>query len=141
MTILALDFGERRIGVAVSDSLGVTARPLQVLERGAVKDDIESIKQLVARYRCERIVVGFPLNMDGSAGPQARRARTFAGRLRGSLGVEVVMWDERLTTVEADNAMLSANLKPDERRARRDAVAAAILLQDYLDALRGSAGS
>jgi putative holliday junction resolvase len=141
VTMLALDYGERRIGVAVSDSLGLTARPLQVLVRGAVKEDVERIRQLVQRQGCERIVVGLPLNMDGSMGPQARRARTFAGRLRGALGVEVVLWDERLTTVEADNAMISSNLTPTERRAQRDAIAAAILLQDYLDAQRGSEAS
>lgn len=141
MTILALDLGERRIGLAVSDALGVTARPLQVIVRGALKEDVERLREIVQQRQVACIVVGLPLNMDGSVGPQARRARAFAGRLRGALGVEVVMWDERLTTVEAEEAMLSSNMNQEERRAQRDAVAAAVLLQDYLDAPRRSDAS
>ncbi len=138
MSIIALDFGERRIGVAAGDPLGLTAQPLAVIERRSLDEDIERIRTIVTQRRAERIVLGLPLNMDGTAGPQAKRARRFAARLHRDLGLEIVLWDERLTTVEADSALLETGRSREDRRRRRDAVAAAVILQDYLETSRRS---
>ena len=148
MTAIGLDFGERRIGVAASDPLGVLAQPVAVIERGSLLEDIGRIGVIAKQRRAEKIVLGLPLNMDRTVGPQARRARRFAARLRRELGLEVVLWDERLSTVEADESMSRGVEEPrrhapaarerNERRRRRDAVAAAVILQDYLEAQRRS---
>lgn len=141
MRLIALDYGERRIGVAASDPLGVTAQPVTVIERESLEADLAAIQALVKRQGAERIVLGLPLNMDGTAGPQARRVRRFAARLKRALCLEVVLWDERLTTVEADTVGRELACAPPgrgRRRARLDAVAAAVILQDYLNAQRRS---
>ncbi|MFB3881028.1 MAG: Holliday junction resolvase RuvX [Armatimonadota bacterium] len=143
MRILALDFGERRIGVAASDPLGLTAQPVTVIERASLDEDLARIKAVVEQRKAEKIVLGLPLNMDGTAGPQARLARRFAARLRRALGLEVVLWDERLTTVEADRSEGQglSEARRESHRRRRDAVAAAVILQDYLNAQQRSAAS
>ena len=136
MSVLALDFGERRIGVAASDALAVTASPIAVIERTAAADDIERIRGMVQRRGSRLIVMGLPLNMDGSPGPMARRVRRFASTLRRELGIEVELWDERLSTVGAERTLIAAGERRAGRREVRDAVAAALLLQSYLDARR-----
>ena len=138
MSVLGLDFGERRIGVAASDALGITARPLSVIERESRREDIARIGELASRRKVKVIVVGLPLNMDGSAGPAARRARRFAAALRRELGLEVEEWDERLSTVEAERALVVSDERRARRREVRDGVAAALILQSYLDARRGT---
>ncbi len=155
MSIVALDFGERRIGVAVSDLLGITARPLTVIERKSLDEDIARIAEIAQQRRAKKIVLGLPLNMNDTVGPQARRVRRFAGRLRRALEMEVVLWDERLTTVEAEESSSrgveetkrrggdeirrpGSARGQQERRRDIDAVAAAIILQDYLTASAGS---
>ncbi len=137
--VLGLDFGERRIGVAVSDALGVMAQAAAVIERRSLPEDVRRIGEIAKRRGVGKIVLGLPLNMDGSAGPQARRVRRFAGRLRRELGLEVEqLWDERLSTVEAERALLEADESRAARREARDAVAAAVVLQSYLEAQRRS---
>ncbi len=136
MTFLGLDFGERRIGVAVSDELGIAARPLPVIERTSRAEDVARIGQIASQRKAQMIVVGLPLNMDGSAGPAARRVQRFAELLRRELGMHVDVWDERLTTAEAERALISAGERRSRRRAVRDGVAAALILQSYLDAHR-----
>lgn len=136
MIALALDPGERRIGVAISDPEGRHARPLTVVEHASKDQDLARVAEVAARFGAEVIVVGLPLNMDGTAGPGARRARRFAAQLKHRVGAEVHLWDERLTTFEADQQMVEAGLSPERRRELRDAVAAAVILQDYLDAQR-----
>jgi putative Holliday junction resolvase len=140
VTVLGLDFGERRIGVAASDPLGLIARPVSVLERTSLAEDVARIGQLAQRRRAETIIVGLPLNMNGSAGPAARRARRFASALRRQLGVEVELWDERLTTAEAERTLIAADARRKRRREVRDGMAAALILQSYLEARRRSAG-
>lgn len=137
MTVLALDLGERRIGVAGSDPLGLTGQPVGVIERSSLKEDIARIGEIVCARGASTIVVGLPLNMDGSEGPQAKRARRFASVLRRALEVEVELWDERLTTVQAERALLEADRSRAKRRLVRDGVAAALLLESYLEAHRG----
>ena len=136
MTLLGIDFGERRIGVAVSDELGVAARPLPVIERTSRAQDVARIGEIASHRKAHMIVIGLPLNMDGSAGPAARRAQRFAGLLRRELGMQVDVWDERLTTAEAERALIAAGERRARRREVRDGVAAALILQSYLDAHR-----
>jgi putative Holliday junction resolvase len=141
--ILGIDPGERRIGVAASDPLGLTAQPLTVIERGSLKEDLARIEAIVKQRRADRIVLGLPLNMDGTVGPQAKRVRRFAARLKRALGIEIILWDERLTTVEAETVGQERAPAPrdrEKRRRRTDAIAAAVILQDYLEAQRRSAG-
>jgi putative Holliday junction resolvase len=136
--VIGLDFGEKRIGLAVSDPCRGMARPLDVIERHSLSEDVARIGEMAKRRGASKMVVGLPLNMDGSVGPQARRARRFAARLRRELGLEVTLWDERLTSVEAERALLHAGEGRSRRRELRDAVAAALVLQGYLDAQRRS---
>ena len=136
MTVLGLDFGERRIGAAVSDELGITARPLAAIERTSRAEDVARIGELARRRKAKVIVVGLPLNMDGSEGPAARRARRFGAALRRELGLEVELWDERLSTAEAERALIESGERRARRREVRDGVAAALILQSYLDARR-----
>jgi putative Holliday junction resolvase len=132
---LGLDPGTKRIGVAVSDLSGSIASPLVVLLRSRSKQhDLSEIAKLACTEEAEVIVVGLPLNMDGSAGPSARAATGLARRLATVVDVPVELHDERLTTVSADRSMLEAGLNAVERRQRVDKVAAAIMLQSWLDA-------
>ena len=133
MIVVGLDFGERRIGVAVSDPRGLAASPLRVIERESLAADVDRVKEVVEARKAERIVVGLPLNMNGSMGPEARRARRFANLLKRELGVEAVLWDERLTSEEAERALLTGDASRARRQELRDAVAAALILQAYLD--------
>lgn len=136
MTVLGIDLGERRIGVASSDALGLTAQPLAVIEHKSLEEDVARIGELAGVRSAEKIVVGLPLNMDGSVGPAARRAQRFAAALRRKLGMVVELYDERLSTVEAEKALLEGDARRRRRREVRDGVAAALVLQSYLDAGR-----
>jgi putative Holliday junction resolvase len=134
---LGLDVGERRIGIAISDPDGRIAVPLRMIERRG-KGDPAAIAELTAREEVERIVVGLPLSLDGSRGAQAQAAEAFAGALRAVTPVEVVLYDERLSSVEADRHLHAAGLRGKPARAARDSTAAAIILQAYLDSRRAS---
>ena len=137
MSLLGLDFGERRIGVALAETGGTTARPLTIIVRESRDHDLARLKQIVEGFGVEVVVVGLPLNMDGTSGQAVRRARRFANQVQHQLGLRVELWDERLTTWEADQQMLEAGLTPERRRELRDAVAAALILQDYLQSREG----
>src|SRR5204863_9017625 len=132
MRIAALDVGEARIGVAVSDELGITAQPVGVVRRVGGRRDVEELGRVLAPYTPERLVVGLPLNMNGSEGPQAARVRAFATRVAEALGLPLEFWDERLTTVAAERALLEADVSRRRRREVIDKVAAALILQGYL---------
>ncbi len=136
--VIGLDFGERRIGVAASDALGVTAQVVTVIERTSLAEDVARIGEIAERRRAGKIVLGLPLNMDGSMSPQGRRVRRFANRLRRELELEVELWDERLSTMEAERMLIEAGESRAARRASRDGVAAAIILQGYMEAHRRS---
>ncbi len=135
--LLALDVGQARIGVATCDPLGITVRPLTVIQRGRRQEDFQRIAQILREEGAEAIVCGLPLNMDGSEGPQARSVRRWAGRLARALevilgrSVPVHFWDERLTSYAAQELLAEG-----ATRAGEDAVAAALILQSYLDAQR-----
>lgn len=139
LRVLGLDVGERRIGVAMSDPTGTIAQSLAVLSRTPWKSVVARVQALVAEQDVGEIVVGLPLRLDGTEGPAAAQARTFADRLRDEVPVPVVLYDERLSTAEAERTMVAADASRRRRRERRDAVAAALILQGYLDRPRGPA--
>jgi putative Holliday junction resolvase len=141
--ILALDIGERRIGVAVSDPLQILARPLTVIQRASRADDFARIGRLAGEQGAIRIVCGYPLSLDGSEGPQGRRVRRYAEALQEAVKVPVELWDESYSTVDAEEKMQATQprLSPRERRHWVDAVAAAVILQGYLNAQSQAAGT
>lgn len=135
MRALALDVGDRRVGVAVSDPLGLLARPLTVIRRRSRAEDFRAIAALVEEHEAARVIVGHPLEMHGEVGPQARRVERYAAGLAEHLSVPIVLWDERLSTVEAERILHEAGESSRQYRGRIDAVAAAVILQSYLDAV------
>ena len=132
--LLGIDYGLVRVGVAISDPLGMTAQPVTTLKASSTDQLITQIGGIVSERVIRKIVVGLPINMDGSEGPAAQGAREFADMLEARLDVEVVLWDERLSTVRAERAMLEGNLSRAKRARRRDVIAAQFILQSYLDA-------
>lgn len=132
--VLALDFGSRRIGVAVSDPLGITAQQLSAIRREGDRKDIEAIAKLAVEYGVETVVIGLPMHSDGSEGTQAARARAFGEKVRDRLGVPVETWDERMTTAQAERHLIEAGVRREKRKEVRDSLAAALLLQCALDA-------
>ena len=134
MRIAALDVGAARIGVAVSDELGMTAQGIGVVRRVGGRRDLEALATLLAPYAPERLVVGLPLNMNGSEGPQAERVRRFGTAVAGHLGLPLEFWDERLTTVAAERTLLEADMSRRRRREVVDKVAAVLILQGWLAA-------
>jgi putative Holliday junction resolvase len=137
MRVLALDVGGRRVGIAVSDPTGALARPLQALPRGSQEEDFAAIAAIVAEHGVSLVVVGQPLSLDGAVGPQARQVACYAEALAARLPVKVVLWDERFTTIEAEEILRQRRSEKKRRRARADgevdAIAAAVILQGYLD--------
>ena len=136
--ILALDVGQRRIGVAISDQGRTLARSLTVLHRRSKVEDFEALAQLIREQAAKAIVVGLPLSADGTEGPQARRIRRYATALSEALAsrglaLPMTFHDESLSTVAASELMIAGGRKRRHRRRRIDAVAAAVILQDYLD--------
>lgn len=132
MRVLALDPGERRVGIAISDPTGTVARPLQTLARKSKEEDFDAIASLVSEHDVGLVVVGQPLSLDGTEGPQARRVARYALALADHLPVPVVSWDERFTTATAEE-ILRQNRKKKKSQGDLDAVAAAVILQSYLD--------
>ena len=136
---LALDVGNRRIGVAVSDELGLTAQPVMTLERKRnPRDDLRSLARLARRYGASAIVIGNPLNMSGEAGPQAIKTHAFAADLGQLTGLPIHLWDERLTSEEAHQILYQAGHKRQDHAKVVDQVAATLILQSFLDDNRGA---
>ena len=131
--IVALDVGDRRIGIAVSDPLGVTAQPIETYTRIGYGPDARHIAEIARRYETNRILCGLPRNMDGTQGFQVEKVREFAAKLE-ELGLAVEYYDERMTTMLAENALLEANMRRENRKKKIDMVAAVVILQSYLDA-------
>lgn len=136
MRVLALDIGEKRIGVAVSDPSGTVATPLAVLDAAKVFGDGRDLVRLVDEYEIEVVVVGLPLSMDGTEGPQAKRVRSAASRLAGFLRIPFEFADERLSSAQASKTMQETGASTREQRGSVDMVAASLFLQCYLDARR-----
>jgi putative Holliday junction resolvase len=134
MAIAALDLGRRRIGVAVTDAASMGAHPVGIVERRALKHDLDAIAAMLRDRRVSTIVVGLPLNMDGSEGPAARGARKFAERLTLELGVGVEMFDERLTSFEARDRLADMPVRKGARKTGLDALAAVVILEGWMQA-------
>jgi putative holliday junction resolvase len=134
LRVVAIDFGSKRVGVAVSDAGGVLASPHSVIQRSRSKpEDHRKIKAVVDEYEAALVVVGHPLSLDGSRGPAARLVEEEVEQLRKVLPVPVELYDERFTTVTADRSMMERDMKADARRKVVDKVAAAVLLQSWLE--------
>jgi putative Holliday junction resolvase len=138
--LLGLDFGDRRIGVAVSDELGLTAQPVLTLFRKNLRQDLKSLGRLLRRYGCSGIVLGNPLYMSGDLSPQAAKTQAFAESLREAFGLPIHLWDERLTSAEAHRHLHAAGRPLSGHREVVDQVAAVLILQSFLDARRASPG-
>jgi putative holliday junction resolvase len=134
--VLAVDLGDKRIGLAVSDALGLTAQGLETLERHGGKADLEALRAACAEREVASVVVGLPRNMDGSEGPRAQKSRAFARQLHEALGLPVFLWDERLSTAEAERVLIAADVSRQKRRLAIDRMAAQVILQGYLEAGR-----
>lgn len=133
--VLALDFGKRRIGLAISDELGITAQGLDTLQRTNTREDLGHLAKLIAEKNVTLILMGKPLHMTGVEGRQAEYTRDFAGRLSTASGVPVEFWDERLTTVAAQRVLRESGISIQKRAQAVDRLAAVILLESYLDSL------
>ena len=131
--VLALDLGKKRIGMALSDELGVTAQGLETLARTNIREDLARISQLAAEKSVSLILMGNPLHMSGREGRQAEYARDFGERLRAASGIPVEFWDERLTTVAAQRVLRESGISIEKRAKAVDRLAAVILLESYLD--------
>jgi putative Holliday junction resolvase len=131
--VLALDYGQKRIGIAVSDELCLTSSPLETLERTNRRDDVRRLRAVVREHRVRRIIVGLPLHLDGGNSEMATEVRRFAARIAKQLGLPVEMVDERLTSWDAAQMEVSARRRAGARLTTRDDVAAAIILRDYLE--------
>ena len=134
MIHLALDVGEKRIGVAVSDETETLASPRTIIRRASTAAALEAVARLVAESGAEVVVVGLPVSFDGQLHGQARAIQAFAAKLRERIAQPVVFADETLSSVRAEEALRAAGVRPDRIRERLDAAAAAVILQDYLDA-------
>jgi putative Holliday junction resolvase len=135
MRILALDPGTKRIGIALSDELKIIAQPLEFIAAEPFADVVARLRELVRDKQVELILVGLPRNMDGSYGPAALRVRDFVAALKEDLTVPLRTWDERLTSAQANRVLIQGNVRRDKRKEKVDKMAAAILLQSYLDSL------
>ena len=133
--ILALDLGKRRIGLAISDPLGITAQGLPNLERTNKRADLAALATLARKHGVGKILMGNPIHMGGTEGRQSAWVRDFAEALEGSTGLPVQFWDERLTTVEANRVLRTSGISIAKRAAAVDRLSAVILLQSYLDSL------
>ena len=138
MRIIGLDYGSKTVGVAVSDPLGLTAQGLETIWRkqeNKLRQTLARIEELVSEYQVEKIVVGYPKNMNNTIGERAEKALEFKEMLERRTGLPVVMWDERLTTVEANRTLMEANVRRENRKQYLDELAAVFILQGYLDSL------
>jgi putative Holliday junction resolvase len=133
MRYLGIDLGRATIGLALADDVLRTATPLHTIRRSGEAADLEALRRAIEEYEVRTVVVGLPLNMDGTEGPSARLARTWAGRLETSLGIRVLLWDERLSTFEAELRLRERGLSSREQRSVIDSEAAAVILQAWLD--------
>ena len=138
MRILGLDYGSKTVGVAVSDPLGLTAQAVETIWRKQethLRQTLARIDELAAEYQVERIVLGYPKNMNNTIGERAEKALEFQQMLEKRTGLQVIMWDERLTTVEANRTLMEASVRRENRKKYLDQLAAVFILQGYLDSL------
>ena len=135
MRILGIDYGSKRIGLSVCDELGFTAQGLATVTRKNKEKDMEEISRFVEKYNVEKIVIGFPIRLDGTEGIQCEKVNRFAGILETRFSIPVIKWDESLSTKEAETILIEANMSRKKRKKVVDKLAATIILQGYLDYL------
>ncbi len=133
MSILCIDYGSKTLGIAVSDDLGMMGHGIGTIRRSTKALDFEALRKHIDRYGVDTILLGLPCNMDGSIGPAAQAVLGFAEELKAELGLPVETWDERLSSFEAEDRLIGADMRSKKRRKVIDTVAAAIILQGYLD--------
>lgn len=138
MRVLGLDVGERRIGVAVSDPLGIIAQGVTVIERKTIDEDLKVINGIIAEYGAESIVVGMPINMDGTRGKSADKVTEFVGLLSASAGIPVATYDERLSTKESEKFLISSDVSRKKRKSVIDKIAAQLILESYLERIKNN---
>ena len=134
-----MDFGSRTVGVAISDPLGITAQGIEIIRRereSMLRHTLSRLEELIVEYEVEEIVLGFPKNMNDTVGERAQKSLEFKDKLERRTGLPVTMWDERLTTVAADRAMIEAGIRRENRKEYVDKLAAVFILQGYLDSLQ-----
>lgn len=136
MRILGIDYGAKRIGVAICDELGITAQALAVIERKNKNKDFETIGNFIKTYGVEKIVIGYPLRLDGTAGIQCEKVDAFIRNLETLFSLPVIRWDEAFSTKEAEEIMREANIRIKKKKGVVDKIAAGMILQGYLDHLR-----
>lgn len=139
MRIMGLDLGSKTVGVAISDPMLITAQGIEIIRRkdeNKLRQTLARIETLIEEYEVERIVLGLPKNMNGTLGERAQASLAFQEKLERRTGLPVVMWDERLTTVAADRAMMEAGIRREDRRDHVDKIAACFILQGYLDSCK-----
>ncbi|MCM8710461.1 Holliday junction resolvase RuvX [Clostridium sp. SYSU_GA19001] len=135
MRILGLDVGDKTIGVAISDPLGLTAQGIKTISRKSKKTDLEELREICRQYEVDTIVVGLPKNMNGTVGTQGEKVIAFCEYIKENINIPLKMWDERLTTVAAHRVMLEADLSRSKRKKLVDKIAATYILQGYLDSI------
>ncbi|MCH1982768.1 MULTISPECIES: Holliday junction resolvase RuvX [Ruminococcus] len=138
MRIMGLDYGSKTVGVAVSDPLGITAQGVETIWRKSenkLRQTLARIEELIREYQVEKIVLGFPKNMNNTIGDRAAMSLEFQQTLKRRTGLDVVMWDERLTTVAAERVLMEGGVRREHRKERVDELAAVLILQNYLDSL------
>lgn len=139
MRIMGLDFGSKTVGVAISDELLITAQGIEIVRRKSenkLRQTLARIEELIAEYQVEKIVLGLPKNMNNTEGVRCEKTIEFQEMLQRRTGLEVELWDERLTTVAADRAMMEASIRREDRKNYVDMIAATLILQGYLDSRR-----
>lgn len=134
--IMGLDVGDKTIGVAVSDLMGLTAQGVKTIKRVGKKKDIEALKEIIKERQVNQIVSGLPKNMNGTLGPQGEKVIKFCELLEEETGIKIEYWDERLSTVAAERTLIQGNVRRENRKGVIDMVAAVIILQGYLDRQR-----
>ena len=138
MRVMGLDYGTKTVGVAISDALGLTAQGIETIQRkeeNKLRRTLARIEKLVSEYKVEKIVLGFPKHMNNDIGERAEKSLEFRDMLTRRTGLEVIMWDERLTTVEAERTLIESNVRRENRKKYIDKIAAVFILQGYLDSV------
>lgn len=133
MRMIALDVGDRKIGIAASDMLGIIAQPVETLWRKGEDKDIQNIVDVIRRLEAEIVVIGLPRNMNGSIGPQAQKVQAFGDLLATKIDIPIAYWDERLTSIAAEKMLINANQRREKRKQVIDQVAAVYILQGYME--------
>lgn len=138
MRIMGLDYGSKTVGVAISDPLGITAQGIEIIRRNSdkkLRQTLARLEELIVEYQIEKIVLGFPKNMNNTIGDRAEKSLEFKEKLEKRTGLPVIMWDERLTTVEANRTLIEGEIRRENRKLYVDKLAAVFILQGYLDSV------